>query len=200
MQITGEYFCGEVKYQIKGKLQDARSCHCSRCRKAFSSQASAYALVDHTVFEWVAGNELLTTYASQHGFGLQFCSKCGSTICGVYNGAVHGVTLGCLNGNPEVEIGRQIFVGSKADWEVLPEGIVQYQENVPENALQGHRVRSLCSQDAQKQVSPRAPLMAALFARQAVLENGKVRYEFKTPYNDGTTHVLFGPLDFMYRM
>jgi hypothetical protein len=42
--------------------------------------------------------------------------------------------------------------------------------------------------------------MAALFARQAVLENGKVRYELKTPYNDGTTHVLFGPLDFMYRM
>jgi hypothetical protein len=27
-----------------------------------------------------------------------------------------------------------------------------------------------------------------------------VRYELKTPYDDGTTHVLFEPLDFMYRM
>ena len=43
--ITGECFCGKVKYQIDGRLRDARSCHCSRCRKAFSAQASAYALV-----------------------------------------------------------------------------------------------------------------------------------------------------------
>jgi len=26
--ITGECFCGEVKYQINGVLRDARSCHC----------------------------------------------------------------------------------------------------------------------------------------------------------------------------
>jgi hypothetical protein len=30
--------------------------------------------------------------------------------------------------------------------------------------------------------------------------NGQVRYELKTPYRNGTTHVLFEPLDFMYRM
>ncbi len=27
-----------------------------------------------------------------------------------------------------------------------------------------------------------------------------VRYELKTPYRDGSTHVIFEPLDFMYRM
>ncbi len=30
--------------------------------------------------------------------------------------------------------------------------------------------------------------------------NGQVRYELKTPYSNGTTHVLFEPLDIMYRM
>ena len=30
--------------------------------------------------------------------------------------------------------------------------------------------------------------------------NGQVRYEFKTPWRNGTTHVVFEPLDFMYRM
>ena len=35
--------------------------------------------------------------------------------------------------------------------------------------------------------------------RLSLTRNGKVRYELKTPYNDGTTHVLFEPLDFMYR-
>jgi hypothetical protein len=134
MPITGECFCGSVKYKIDGSLKDARSCHCSRCRKAFSSQASSYALVVSAEFEWLQGEELLTSYDSQTGFGLRFCSKCGSTLCGTYNGSVHGVTLGCLNGSPEVEVGYHIFVGSKAVWEVIPEGVITYKEGAPENS------------------------------------------------------------------
>lgn len=88
---TGECFCGTVKYNFNGILRDARSCHCSRCRKAFSAQASAYALVDADKFEWLSGEKWLTSYVGKHGFGLQFCSKCGSTLCGVFNGSVHGV-------------------------------------------------------------------------------------------------------------
>jgi len=134
MPITGECFCGEVRYEVKGKLRDARSCHCSRCRKAFSSQASSYALVNSEEFKWIAGKELLTLYIGQHGFGLQFCSKCGSTLCGIFEGSIHGVTLGCVNGDPNIEIGRHIYVGSKASWEVIPDGVVQYQEAAPEHA------------------------------------------------------------------
>jgi len=87
MTITGECFCGEVTYQVNGLLRDARSCHCSRCRKAFSSQASVYALVEPQDFSWLSGDRLLTTY-----------------------------------------------VGSKATWEVIPDGVLQYQEDVPEQA------------------------------------------------------------------
>jgi len=131
-RITGECFCGAVKYEIDGRLHDARSCHCSRCRKAFSSQASAYALVDPNDFNWLSGENLLTSYVGKHGFGLQFCSQCGSTLCGVFDGRIHGVTLGCVNGDPKIELGRHIFVGSKASWEIIPEGVPQYQKNVPE--------------------------------------------------------------------
>ncbi len=129
MKLTGECFCGTIKYQIYGTLRDARSCHCSRCRKAFSAQASAYALVQPSEFKWLQGEEKLTTYASEQGFGLQFCSQCGSTLCGVYEGVVHGVTLGCLNEDPQIEIGKHIFVDSKASWEVIPEGVTQYPEH-----------------------------------------------------------------------
>lgn len=129
-EITGECFCGKVKYEINGELSDARSCHCSRCRKAFSSQASAYALVDPEGFSWKSGESLLTTYATEGGFGLQFCSQCGSTLCGIFNGTVHGVALGCVNGDPKIELGRHIYVGSKANWETIPDGVPQYQEGV----------------------------------------------------------------------
>ena len=131
MALTGECFCGEVKYEVNGVLRDARSCHCSRCRKAFSSQASVYALVNSGEFEWLTGEDLLTSYASAQGYGLQFCSVCGSTLCGVYEGAVHGITLGCVNGDPEGEIGRHIFVGSKATWEVIPDGVTTFNEGPP---------------------------------------------------------------------
>lgn len=131
--ITGECFCGSIKYEVNGILTDARSCHCSRCRKAFSSQASAYAVVNPSEFSWIQGEELLTSYESQPRFGLQFCKKCGSTLCGTFDGAVHGVTLGCVNGNPNVEIGYHIFVGSKAAWEVIPEGVTQYENGPPQS-------------------------------------------------------------------
>jgi hypothetical protein len=131
--VTGECFCGVVKYEVNGELRDARSCHCSRCRKAFSSQASAYALVEPEAFKWTSGENLLTSFVNRDGFGLRFCSQCGSTLCGIYNGAIHGVTLGCVNGDPNIELGRHIYVGSKASWEIIAEGIPQYQEGSPEN-------------------------------------------------------------------
>jgi hypothetical protein len=132
MKLTGECFCGALAYKIAGTVYDARSCHCSRCRKAFSSQASSYALVEFDQFAWTRGQELLTTYASEPGFGLQFCSKCGSTLCGLFNDQVHGITLGCLNEDPKIEIGRHIFVDSKASWEVIPDSVVQFAEHAPD--------------------------------------------------------------------
>ena len=132
MPITGECFCGNVKYQVEGKLRDARSCHCSRCRKAFGAQASAYALVESEEFKWVSGSDFLVSYVGAHGFGFQFCKTCGSTLCGIYKGDIHGVTLGCINGDPGVELERHIYVGSKASWDTIPEGVPQFEEGPPE--------------------------------------------------------------------
>ena len=39
-----------------------------------------------------------------------------------------GVTLGCVNGDPEVELSRHIYTGSKASWETIPAGVPQYAE------------------------------------------------------------------------
>jgi len=36
--------------------------------------------------------------------------------------------------------------------------------------------------------------------RLAMTSNGKIRYQLKTPYRDGTTHVIFEPLDFIARL
>ncbi|MGD8940488.1 MAG: GFA family protein, partial [Gammaproteobacteria bacterium] len=109
--IEGECFCGAIRYKIDGELTNARACHCSRCRKAFSGASSAYAeLSDPGSFTWVAGENNLQCYTSQEGWGLAFCKTCGTTLCGTHLGRVHGVTLGSVNGDPGVEITAHIFV------------------------------------------------------------------------------------------
>lgn len=126
--VSGGCFCGAVRYQIEGRLGYAKSCHCSRCRKAFSAQASASAMVNSTEFSWQQGEELLNTYTGEHGYGLQFCRCCGSTLATVFKNKVIQVTLGCVDGDPDVYIAQHIFVGSKASWEVMPKGPSQYDE------------------------------------------------------------------------
>ena len=132
MGLTGECFCGAIKYTIRGRIYGLRSCHCSRCRKAFGAQASAYAQIDPGTLHWEQGASLLTTYLGRHGAGKQFCSRCGSTLCGVVDEQVHGIALGCLNeAPPELELTTHIFVGSKATWERLPEGIIAHETFPP---------------------------------------------------------------------
>jgi len=36
--------------------------------------------------------------------------------------------------------------------------------------------------------------------RLSMTRNGRVRYELKTPWRNGTTHVIFEPLDFIARL
>lgn len=96
MPITGECFCGEITYEVNSPLRDARCCHCSRCRKAFSLQSSAVAFLDTRDFQWVIGSSNLKSYVGNHGYGYQFCQTCGSALTIIFNNDVIGVTLGCV--------------------------------------------------------------------------------------------------------
>ena len=84
-------------------------------------------------FSWITGEDMLRGYASEKtGEGLLFCSNCGSTLCGTMNGHVNGVTLGCVDGDPEVSIEMHIFVEEKATWEIMPENVQCYPKGPPQ--------------------------------------------------------------------
>ncbi|MFP7726390.1 GFA family protein [Lysobacter sp. D1-1-M9] len=129
MELTGGCLCGQISYEITAPLRSARSCHCSRCRKAFSGAGSAYAEVEAGSFQWVAGERSLVCYRPMPGWALCFCGACGSTLCGTLDGVVHGVTLGCVDGNPNVEIEMHIFVGSRAPWDHIGGSAPQFPES-----------------------------------------------------------------------
>lgn len=117
MALTGGCFCGRITYRIDAPLGPGRSCHCSRCRKAFSGAGSAYAEIAPGSLSWTKGADLLTTYETTPGWGLAFCRHCGTTLCGMTGTQVHGVTLGSVDGDPGVAIAMHICVGSKAPWD-----------------------------------------------------------------------------------
>lgn len=131
MSLTGGCFCGRVRYRIAAPLQNARACHCSRCRKAFSGAGSAYAEVAPGALAWESGADNLAHYESALGWGMAFCKTCGTTLCGEHDGAVHGVTLGSVDGDPGVQIAMHIFTGSKAPWDHIGGDAPQYTEFPP---------------------------------------------------------------------
>lgn len=129
-KIVGGCFCSSIRYELRGSLENARACHCSRCRKAFSGASSAYAeLSPSSEFEWLSGEDALSIHETGKGWGMAFCSKCGSTLCGLHDGRVHGLTLGCVDGDPGVEIEMHIFVGSKAPWDQIGGRAQQFAEH-----------------------------------------------------------------------
>lgn len=129
--ITGGCFCGRVRYRITAPLGPGRSCHCSRCRKAFSGAGSAYAEVADGAFAWVSGEDNLGRFATAPGWGLCFCRTCGSTLCGTAGDRIHGVTLGSVDGDPGVRIEMHLFVGSKAPWDHIGGPAPQHAEFPP---------------------------------------------------------------------
>ena len=62
---------------------------------------------------------------------------------------------------------------------------------VAAKAHQRDKVERLCRYIARPAVSEK---------RLSLATTGKVRYELKTPYRNGTTHVIFEPIDFIARL
>jgi len=62
---------------------------------------------------------------------------------------------------------------------------------VAAEAHQRDKLERLCRYIARPAVSEK---------RLSLLDDGRIRYQLKTPYRDGTTHVIFEPLDFLARL
>lgn len=134
---TGSCLCTRIRYEIAGGLPDARVCHCSVCRKAFNGAGSYTTWIDSPSFAWTEGEDRLSTFENAEGFALGFCGTCGTTLCGLFNGQVVFVTLGSLDGAPEVRVGQHIFVGSKAPWDDIGGDAPQFETRPPEGDSTG---------------------------------------------------------------
>ena len=118
--------CGGVVFEIDGKVSPMECCHCSRCRKKSGSAFSAAFLVASKSLRWVKGVDLISSVQLDTGFRHYFCGGCGSPTPWPGVPKVTPVPAGCLDVDPGVRPFRHVFVGSKAEWFELTDGLPHF--------------------------------------------------------------------------
>ena len=126
--IRGSCLCGDVRFEISGKLSGASHCHCSMCRKAHGAAFGTYAAARAAEFRLVSGEDRITRYRSSAGIVRTFCARCGSSLQWLRESKpdVVDVALGVLDDDPGVRPACHIFVGSKAPWYEITDNLPQY--------------------------------------------------------------------------
>lgn len=130
--INGRCLCEAIVYRIDGELGPVFNCHCSKCRRWHGAAFRTRASIERSQFTWVSGEELLSRYKSSDNVTKTFCSVCGSNLASFYenNPDVVGIALGGIEGDPGTRPLANIFVGSKAPWYEICDGLPQF-ENWP---------------------------------------------------------------------
>ncbi|MBS0420331.1 MAG: GFA family protein [Proteobacteria bacterium] len=127
--LHGRCSCGEVSFTLENTFDYAYYCHCSRCR---ARTGSAFAAIGGTGIEKLqinAGNKyLLIEGECSDGYGAR-CGRCYAFLFAAVRGRqyVH-VSLGVLSGTPSRLPDHHIYVGSKAPWYQITDGLPQYDE------------------------------------------------------------------------
>ncbi|WP_315925331.1 GFA family protein [Mesorhizobium sp. SP-1A] len=124
---TGHCLCGGVRYEVRGDLTGATACHCSQCARASGNFAATAACRAQDLV--ISGTDKLTWFRSSENAQRGFCSRCGGNLFWkADSGEEVYVTLGTLNRPTGLRLQGHIFVGSKADFYDLTDGLPQKEE------------------------------------------------------------------------
>ena len=125
--IRASCLCGDVRFEINGKLTGASHCHCSMCRKAHGAAFGTYGAVNAADFRIVSGADRITPYRSSADVVRTFCARCGSTLQWLRESKpeIVDVAFGILDEDPGVRPERHIYVGSRAPWHEITDRLPQ---------------------------------------------------------------------------
>lgn len=127
----GSCLCGEVAFEIEGAPLRAYNCHCSRCRRGRSAAHATNVFYPMESFRWTRGAENVAAYKVPEArrFAVAFCRRCGGAVPRLsteLRGAI--VPAGSLDTDPGMQPLANIFVGSKATWFDITDGLPQHTE------------------------------------------------------------------------
>ena len=127
--LVGRCECGAVRYRVADEFLYASNCHCSRCRAATGSAFKPFAGIERERLELTEGGDALLVVGEEDSNDTR-CAACGSLLFSVvWDGAYVHVALGSLVDAPGIRPTSHIFVGSKAPWFEITDGLPQFEEH-----------------------------------------------------------------------
>lgn len=123
--LKGSCLFGGIQYEIDAELGPITNCHCSQCRKASGASFATNASIPARSFRFVAGAALLREWKSSPGKRRCFWRRCGSPILKRSDNAPQTLRLrlGTLDSDPRLKPSKHIYVGSKAPWVEITDGL-----------------------------------------------------------------------------
>lgn len=124
--ITGGCLCGAVRYEVRGLLRNVVNCHCSMCQRlhgGFGPHSKARK-ADITVTNDAGLAWYQTSEVARRGF----CRVCGSSLFWEpFDLDATGILAGSLDGPTGLKTIGHIFVGEKADYYEISDGLPQFE-------------------------------------------------------------------------
>jgi hypothetical protein len=111
--IRGRCMCGDVRYEITGRMGDVVHCHCESCRRQNSAAFVTFFIVDKTNFRYTRGTPVL--YTSSAGVERTHCGRCGSPIS-YENASELGICACTLEDLTLVKPQAHVMVGEMLPW------------------------------------------------------------------------------------
>jgi len=132
--LAGRCFCGAVAYAVADEFRYAAFCHCADCRRATGSAFKPFAGIEREKLVLTQGRDALTIFGEADANDTH-CAACGSLLYSVVRaGAFVHVAMGTLVDPPTIRPNKHIFVGSKAPWFMIADGLPQYERHAPPGA------------------------------------------------------------------
>ncbi len=134
--LTGRCLCGDVRFELHGKLGPLVYCHCATCRRANGSAFAANAPVRSRYLKWISGRESVREYESSPGKLRAFCPRCGSPVYSrrVDEPDTFRIRLGTLDGDPGRRALAHFWVSEKAPWFEIHDELPQHPDGTVPDA------------------------------------------------------------------
>jgi hypothetical protein len=125
--LNGSCRCGAVEYEVADEFVYAANCHCSGCRAATGSAFKAFARIEREKLTITRGEDALAIFGDPDANDTR-CGACGCFLLSVVGDTYVHVAMGSLNDEPSIRPQEHIFVGSKAPWHEITDGLPQHEE------------------------------------------------------------------------
>lgn len=138
--MEGGCHCGAVRFELLAPPLSIQHCHCEICRKMTGTFFQSGAVVRKADVR-LSGTANVTGYRASPSFERCFCRTCGGKVYAYEDSeadlmylSVAAIDGGVHPGHPP---GSEchIYVGSKAEWETIGDGLPQYPKASPDEIL-----------------------------------------------------------------